>query len=237
MADQKFTASRDGQTAGEIGEIYARLATAVWRMEQLRRDAEAGFEESAALNANVVAVIGAALRDEPAPARRDGTPDADLVEVELKRDEAEAVLQATKRMHANTSQHFPAMLAEMCLVTLFARYDAFVSDLLACVYRARPQLLRSGKQITYEFVLGASSLDQLREDLIHREIQDWRMPLRTQLERLEERFGVEISQGDAAIESLVDASERRHLFVHRGGQVDNRYLKAVPNSQLTEGAK
>lgn len=220
----------------KIGEIYARLEVAVWQMQQLRSEADTAFDKSAALSANVVAAVGAALRDEPAPARTDGTPEHDLVEVKLERDQAEFVLEVTEDMHVNSSQHFPAMLAEMCLVTLFARYDAFISDLLACVYRARPEFLRSGKQITYEAVLGASSLDQLREDLIHRDIQDWRMPLRTQLVRFEERFGIEILSDDG-IDALVDASEKRHLFVHRGGKIDARYLNAVPNSQLAEGTK
>jgi hypothetical protein len=220
----------------EIGKIFGRLKTAVWQMQHLRSAAGDAFEKSAALSANVVAAVDAALNDEPAPARHDGTPESDLVSVELKRDQAELVLEATKDMHVNAAQHFPAMLAEMCLVTLFARYDAFISDLLICLYRARPDFLRSGKQITYESVLGANSLDQLRDELIHREIQDWRKPLRAQLEALEERFGIEILS-EASVDPLVEASEKRHLFVHRGGKVDIRYLNAVPSSQLREGAK
>jgi hypothetical protein len=222
------------EATAELAETLAQFIAAVWRMDQFRQEAASGFEESAALNMSIVAKLGAALRDEPAPSQPD---EVDLVGVEFKRDEAEALLKASEFMHANTSEHFPEMLAEMCLVTLFARYDAFFSDVLTCVYRSRPELLKSGKQVTYEAVLGADSLEELRDELIHREIQDWRLSLRGQLEEAERRFGIEIAPPHDEAWVLIEASERRNLLVHKGGRVDTHYLRAVPSSRLEVGLR
>jgi hypothetical protein len=212
-----------------LGVAAARFGREIWRMGQFRAEALAAFEKSAELNSGIVAAIGAALRDEPRLARPDVDED-DLIDIQLERGEAEAILEQTEMFRANSAEHFPRMLSEMCLVTLFARYDAFVSELLACVFRLRPELLKSGKKVTFENVLEAGSLDELKDELIDREVQDWRLPMRKQLDLIKKRFGVEIDLPERDILALVDASERRNVIVHRGGRMDSRYLREVPDS-------
>lgn len=60
--------------------------------------------------------------------------------------------------------------------------------------------------------------------------------MRAQLDAIEQRFGVRIALPDHEISALVDAAERRHAVVHRGGRADARYLREVPDSTFPEGS-
>jgi hypothetical protein len=212
-----------------LGVAAARFGREVWRMGAFRAEALSAFEKSADMNSGIVTAIEAALRDEPRPVRSD-VDEADLVDITLERSEAELILERSELSHANSAVHFPRMLSEMCLVTLFARYDAFISELLACVLSLRPEMLKSGKQITAADVLEAQTLDDLKEELIDREVQDWRLPMRKQLDSIKKRFGVRIDLAEDEISALVEASERRNVIVHRGGKKDSHYLREVPDS-------
>ena len=86
-------------------------------------------------------------------------------------------------------------------------------------------------------MVSATSLDELVEELISREAEDWRLSFREQIIRMDQRFGLQLSQRDDEIAILSEAHERRHLFVHRGGIVDRRYLSAVPQSDLSRGVQ
>jgi hypothetical protein len=75
-----------------------------------------------------------------------------------------------------------------------AAFEAFLSDLLEEVLIARPEMLkRSGKQVTYEDVVEASSHEELVAQLAEREIGGWfYRSFRDQAAILKERFGIDL---------------------------------------------
>lgn len=214
-----------------IVAIRDQFLKSITRTQYFLGDAESGFAKKAELLSSVRTKLAAAQRGEVLETPPEHVP------VDLEWDEVDALKDATESTLA-IMDHYPGMLAEMALVYLFANYDAFLSDLLAEMYRTRPEMLRSGRQISAEAIVNAASLDDLVEELISRELREWRIPFRGQMERIDQRFGATVCATHAsAIEVVAEAHERRHLFVHRGGVVDARYVGAVPRTEAALGSK
>lgn len=221
--------SADHAVVQEVRTIGLRFSESLANMEQFLTDAEHGFQKVAETWTSIrskFARVGPGV-----PLRLEGGE-----EWELEPKEVEAMLVAIDAS-GKRREHYPAMLGEMALISLFAIFDALLSDLLTTIFRARPEILRSGKQLAAETILSATSLDDLVEELISREVEDWRQSFRDQIAQLDRRFGLCLSDSESEIAVLSEAHARRHLFVHRGGVVDARYIEAVPDSALSKGMR
>jgi hypothetical protein len=223
--------SPDPSVVEEVVAVRERFVDSLGRIEAFLRDAEKGLQNAGKMWSEIHRKLAAAERGEVL-----GPENSNEVAVELDWDEFNALKESADEA-LNIADHYPGMLAEMALISLFATYDAFVSDLLTTAFRARPQILRSGKQITAKSVLDASSLEDLVEVVISREIEDWRLSFREQIARMDERFSLSVSKNERDVATVAEAHERRHLFVHRGGIVDMRYLNAVPEAGIAKGAQ
>jgi hypothetical protein len=211
----------------EVLEIRRRLTESLFRIKNFLRETEHGLEKAEGTWSGIQQKFEAAAGGAKLFLEDGEQLEATADEFRAFRDLANEAL--------NGFEHYPSMLAEMSLVSVFASFDAFLTDLLATVFRARPEMLRSGRHLTAESVLEATSLDDLVDELIAKEVYEWRLSFREQMSRLEQRFGICLDSHSAETEILSEAHERRHLFVHLGGVVDDHYLAAVPSAEVERG--
>lgn len=129
-------------------------------------------------------------------------------------------------------------LADMALIYLIAMFEAFLGDLIRTVVRLRPEMLKSGKQVTAEDVVQADSKDDLIAMLAEREVDSLRKrSFADTIDRLRERFGLDVADASVDTDRLVEFHARRNILVHAGGKVDEAYLRLAPESELEVGER
>jgi hypothetical protein len=138
---------------------------------------------------------------------------------------SENVTQLVWRIAGSVKQR--TFFAEMALVYLVSRLEAFLKDYLQAVFLQDPRRLRSSAQLTYEQALRYPSMPALRRALAEREAEALGYKSIDDVERaLKERFGVRLS--DFPKWQLVrEVVYRRNLVVHNRGVVNDIYRSKI----------
>ncbi|MFW5981162.1 MAG: hypothetical protein ACOCRU_01150 [bacterium] len=112
------------------------------------------------------------------------------------------------------------------IVSLVSIYDAHVGNLIENMFEVKPELLNSlNKDVSFTDVLKASSINDLKEDIIAKEINIvLRKSHLEQIEWFEKKLGITLRSNKELIGKFVEITERRNLFVHSDGKVSNHYL-------------
>jgi hypothetical protein len=112
------------------------------------------------------------------------------------------------------------------LISLISQYDAFLGCLLREVYNEKPERLKaSEKQFSFKDLTEFGSIDEARERLVEREVDDViRKSHEDQLEWVARELRLEAKKFIAEIPQFVEVAQRRHLFVHTDGVVSRQYL-------------
>lgn len=186
-----------------------------------------GLEKQATMLARINARLDAATRGEPT-----SEPGPDEVQIELTPDESETLNRLLTEESAIAAR-FPTMLFEMALIYLVAMFDAYTADVFQAVLCARPETMRSRRQLTYEAILAFDDLGDLIASMAAREVNDVAYKgVGEQLRYYSDRFGVMLGANDELGDSLlVEIAARRNLLVHNAGVVNRIYLDAVPNAE------
>jgi len=150
-------------------------------------------------------------------------PDAALLLRQLRR--------ATSRLSALSGD----VLGRSLFVMLFSRLDAFTGDLLAALYRTSPQLLKStGRQLSVGDVLTATSLEELRTQVVEHEVEHFRRESYVdQFKALEHRFSIRTLRDFPSWPAFIEAAQRRNLIVHCDGRVSRQYIEVCKSEGFT----
>lgn len=174
---------------------------------------------------------------DPAPeAPRFDDDSDDSVVLRLKDEEVQTMLDIFDKI-AQLSSRFDPLLRNMALIYLMALWEAFVSDLMHIMFCHRPEMMKSGANITYEELLKHASMDDLVTFLASREVRkDSYATTGDRLAFLAGRLRVDFdSMADLSIDDLVEMDARRNLLVHNGGIVNRDYMKLVPDTSYAIG--
>jgi hypothetical protein len=109
-------------------------------------------------------------------------------------------------------------------------FDGYLSDSFMAVLCHRPEMLRSGTQLSYEIILDSKDRIELIELMARRDLGEVSYkPVRAQAAYYERRFGVslEVPQHVTQID-LSECMARRNTLVHNTGIVNAQYLGDVP---------
>jgi hypothetical protein len=127
-------------------------------------------------------------------------------------------------------------LSPVVLQMLFARtidnFESYLSEAVAECLHARPEALRtSGARIPIEMVFAAESLDELREELIDRRVNELSYLGFDKLsDWISEQLGVDDLRTAKARIALAEFLEVRNCIVHHRSRVSQRYLAKVRSS-------
>jgi hypothetical protein len=118
-------------------------------------------------------------------------------------------------------------LAEMSLVYLVARLEAFLKDYAREVLLLKPAMLKSSSTLTTEEVLSHGSMRALREALAEREVAQLSSGgLDGAATFFQKRMNISLSSY-SSWDALREHAYRRNLIVHSAAKVDATYMKKV----------
>lgn len=159
----------------------------------------------------------------------------DTPEPPILTDEQARYLAEMVHKHAARLQRYPGMLFEMAFIYFVAAFEAYMQDVVELTLRYRPEILKSGKQLTVERIIELTQTGGLIEFLAEREVGELGYrSFREQADYYREKFKLEIA-AMAEIEQLIEIHARRNLLVHNGGIINRRYLEAVPDTSGVVG--
>lgn len=123
------------------------------------------------------------------------------------------------------------VLQSSLLMSAIADFEVFIARYVRSVLELRPEILRaSDRKYTYRELEAFSSIDEARakcaqdlvDGLLRGGYEDWTAWLQKQ--------GVSVAGvTQDPSRSIIEAFQRRHLFVHNGGVVNEYYLAKVDN--------
>jgi hypothetical protein len=126
-------------------------------------------------------------------------------------------------------EHFElsrVLLPRSLLVSLISQYDAYLGRLLRTVFVRKPEILNtSERKISFETLTQFSSLDEVREHILEKEVEAiLRSSHADQFNWMEKTFGLSLTKDLPSWPTFVEITERRNLFVHTDGIVSSQYM-------------
>ncbi|WP_147103655.1 hypothetical protein [Tateyamaria sp. syn59] len=119
------------------------------------------------------------------------------------------------------------LLRRSSLSALVAEYEVFLRQLLLLVSQVQPQAFVSETEtISMSEIARHSSFEDLKRSVIDQKIDQLLQQKNhvEQLEWIEKKFGVNLTSDKAIISQFNEVCQRRHLIIHNGAVVNQRYL-------------
>jgi len=146
------------------------------------------------------------------------------IKLKIPYDKLSGFMRHIKRMEQFKigNEIFPKSFVVM-LVSLF---DAYVGCLIRTIFCIKPEILNaSEKAMTYGDLLQYPSIDDAKEYIIEKEIEDvLRRSHEDQFRWLENKLKINLNKELPSWPDFIEITERRNLFVHVDGNVSSQYI-------------
>lgn len=162
------------------------------------------------------------LRD---PAQRDA-----LVEIALTK---QTVKRPLKVLTFHSKDVYPQLLRSTLLIRLVAMFEAFLIDTLEEVSERSDDTIDGDKvvEITQRQLLAIDQKQSLKSFLMQKTLRQLTSAGFREIKKFyRSKLGVEVAQANTSSKLLEEIHDRRHLYVHRAGHVDEQYVHKYPTS-------
>jgi len=133
--------------------------------------------------------------------------------------------------------HVPLML-ELTYCRVVDNYLAYVSGLLAAIYQAKPEALKSNDHVTMEFILQHTNLEELLGAITEKKVLEISFKGLMDLDKyISKHLGFPLIDNENDLKRAAVIIERRNLFTHNRGIINRRYLERVPDCSQKVGEK
>ncbi len=114
----------------------------------------------------------------------------------------------------------------------------YLADLLALIFRTRPETLRSSETVRLDVVLHHQTMDDLIADLAERRVHQLSYQGMQDLNQyVADRLGFELFTTDETLSHAVRLIEIRNLFVHNRGVVNRAFASRAPDFKTQLGQR
>lgn len=141
--------------------------------------------------------------------------------------------------NANTllsfKDHQPLM-AKLILCRIVDNFLVYMKDLLALIFRTKPETLKSGEQERVDFILQYSTMEDFIFALAEKRVEKLSYKVMRELsDYFKKDLGLELFKSYKDFESAVRLIELRNIIVHNRGIVSNTFKKRLPDYPASVG--
>ena len=121
------------------------------------------------------------------------------------------------------------------LISYVSEFDYFVGALLKNIYKMKPELLNSsGQQYAIKEILSFSSIEEIREEIIEKDIESiLRSSHSEQFKTIANKAGIKTLTELDIWPKFIEITERRNLFVHTDGVISTQYQTVCKSVGIT----
>lgn len=132
-----------------------------------------------------------------------------------------------------------SILPRMFIVTLMCQYDALIGNLIRLVLENKPEVLNnSEKKITFSQLSNFKDIDEAKKYIISKEIETClRENHDEQLKWFENKLGIKLHEDKNLLETFYEITERRNLYTHNNGIVNDSYIDNCKKFKITTNVK
>ena len=123
-------------------------------------------------------------------------------------------------------EKYPSILRESLFVRAISQFETFLVDMVWEISKRTKEPFKEQNKLSYPQaqLLSFQSIDELFNDIIQNECRQLTSRGFAYIANYyKSRFGIDFSNASPNISSIREMHERRHLFVHRLGVIDERY--------------
>jgi hypothetical protein len=161
----------------------------------------------------------------------------DLIE---RHEEFEQLKDALEKLNAQMDEyrHHLGQMAELMVAKTVDNFLTYISDLLAEIYKQRPEMLKSNEQERLEFILQFNTMDELRNAVAEKKVERLAyLGLRELDEYLTAHMAFPLfpDEDDKLQAALI--VEYRNLLAHNRGKVSARSAQRFPQLASLTGTR
>lgn len=154
-----------------------------------------------------------------------------------KRDEYQRE-KAQPGPHKQALSALRPLLFQMVFMRAVDSFLTYLSEMLAEIFRLRPETLRSGEMVRLDFVLQHSIFEDLISALADREVERLSYQGMRELSgELEKRIGFKLFEQSHDLDRAIGIIEMRNLIAHNRAIINRRFLSRVSKSKFVIGDK
>lgn len=122
-----------------------------------------------------------------------------------------------------------SLLLELVLTRTVDNFLCFLSDLIALIYKAKPEMLRSSESEKLDFILQFTDMDQLRSAVAEKRVERLSyLGLRELSDYIESQMSFQLFGSPDRLQEAARIVELRNICVHARGVVSSRSTKRFP---------
>lgn len=130
---------------------------------------------------------------------------------------------------SDTRQSNEMMLHELILTRTVDNFLCFISDLLALIYKTKPEMLRSSEQERVDFILRFSDMNQLCTAIAEKRVERLSyLGLKELAEYIETHMAFELFESKDELDNAAILVEMRNICVHSRGCVGSISARRFP---------
>lgn len=132
-----------------------------------------------------------------------------------------------------------SIFPRMFIVTLLCQYDALIGNLVKLVLNNKPEILiGSERTFTFQQISSFNSIEDAKNALIAKEVESLlRKSHDEQLKWFENKLGITLHSDEKLIKNFIEITERRNLYTHNNGIVNESYLSNCEHYKISTDAK
>jgi hypothetical protein len=146
------------------------------------------------------------------------------------------VISESRSAMANIVITHKQLLMELLLCRAVDNFLTYLSEILALIYRSRPEMLRSNETIRLEVILEYETMDDLITFLVEKRVNDLSYQgIQKLADYLSNKLGFDLFERSNDLDTAIRIIETRNIIVHNRAVINDRFLSRVQNFPLGVG--
>lgn len=135
-----------------------------------------------------------------------------------------------ERFRSRLTRNYDPLVVEMAHCRLVDAFLVYVTDLLALIYRTKPQVLMSDEQVKLDFILRFATMEDLIVALAEQQVEKRAfLGLQELSKYFDTRLRLPLLLNDYMLDNVAEAVEIRNIIVHNHGRVSPTFKRRLPN--------
>ena len=161
---------------------------------------------------------------------------AALAKYDQQQGEPTLAQQPNLQSASQTFRQHQQMLLEMTFCRNVDGFFVYVSELLAAIFQAKPETLKSAESVRLDLILSHTSMADLIATLAETKVSKLSYQgMRDLVRYLAERMGLMLFADPQEFSDAVRVTETRNLIVHNRGKINRTFLTRVDSSTQAIG--